>query len=444
MRRAFFLITLSSAVAFGGVAPGRAQTTPGALGDALSKTAPSPTTTVTQVAQPVTQAVTQTAAPVTQAAAPVTQAVTQAAAPVTQTVTETAKPVTQTVTETAKPVTQTVTETAARAPKAPTPVSSSPSRSASGETRAPAGEPGAGTPAAGPTARSGEGRAGGTDASADRPSATAGTGADATATRRASRTRARRAGRTAPAVRAAKIRRLVEAESTCLMELSLQERRVVVLRAALNRPEPRTRGAVARIIDLSPAKVLRIERRAVRQLRAGCGGPASTGVTTTAALQPLATTVSTVAFGTPAATLLAQAGDASDVTSTADTGFTGSSGRKFDSDGSSGSDGTRDSLNGAVEIPGTEPGERLVTVTTAASEAGGASSRVLAALFAVLAMSGALALALGGRRGDRLFMVQGALVRRPVLLGGLKVVSVVVAGLLVGAALGLLAGALFH
>ena len=62
----------------------------------------------------------------------------------------------------------------------------------------------------------------------------------------------------------------------CLDGLPTLERRVLVLRAGLGPGRPRARARVARVLDLSAARVRRLERRGLRRLRGlargGCGG----------------------------------------------------------------------------------------------------------------------------------------------------------------------------
>jgi hypothetical protein len=64
-----------------------------------------------------------------------------------------------------------------------------------------------------------------------------------------------------------RLRRLVLALPACVQRLSTIERRVLVLRAGVGAGAPRSRGAVARQLDLTVRRVTRVERAGVRRLR---------------------------------------------------------------------------------------------------------------------------------------------------------------------------------
>jgi hypothetical protein len=80
------------------------------------------------------------------------------------------------------------------------------------------------------------------------------------------------------------LRRAVVRLQGCLGQLPHLERRVLVLRAGVGIGHPRSRARVARITGLRRARVARLERRGLRQLRAlGRAGacPVSTGAAQT-------------------------------------------------------------------------------------------------------------------------------------------------------------------
>ena len=73
-----------------------------------------------------------------------------------------------------------------------------------------------------------------------------------------------------------RLRRTVGRYRTCLDGLPALERRVIVLRTGLGAGDPRTRAGVGRRLDISARRVGRLERRALRRLRGGCGGGSGT------------------------------------------------------------------------------------------------------------------------------------------------------------------------
>lgn len=65
----------------------------------------------------------------------------------------------------------------------------------------------------------------------------------------------------------------------CLPDVTRRQARVLVLRGSLGRSKPTSRAAIAQALDLSVARVVRLERQGVRSLRArasttGCAGQA--------------------------------------------------------------------------------------------------------------------------------------------------------------------------
>ncbi|HET8757234.1 MAG TPA: hypothetical protein VFM58_14540, partial [Solirubrobacteraceae bacterium] len=95
----------------------------------------------------------------------------------------------------------------------------------------------------------------------------------ARAARAATRTRAERRRD------ARRLRRKVARLSSCLDDLATDQRRVLILRSGYGSADPHSRRRVARILDVRPRKVRRLERRALREAgqlrRAGaCRGSA--------------------------------------------------------------------------------------------------------------------------------------------------------------------------
>jgi hypothetical protein len=84
-----------------------------------------------------------------------------------------------------------------------------------------------------------------------------------------------------------RLRRAVLTRRGCLGALPRLARRVLVLRAGVGRPKPRSRRTVARILDRRVSRIRRVERRALRQLRnlaeGGCGASSPAAVTTAGA-----------------------------------------------------------------------------------------------------------------------------------------------------------------
>jgi hypothetical protein len=72
----------------------------------------------------------------------------------------------------------------------------------------------------------------------------------------------------ASAHREVRLRRAVRAVSGCLGSLAAAERRVLVLRSGLGAGPPRSRRAVARILDVRVPRVRRLERTGLRHARA--------------------------------------------------------------------------------------------------------------------------------------------------------------------------------
>ncbi len=97
--------------------------------------------------------------------------------------------------------------------------------------------------------------------------------------RKARTRRARRAGRETSSKR---LRRLLEPLAACVARLKPLQERVLVRRAGLRGFKARTRRELATILDTSRARIGRIERRALHNLRrevraGGCTTPASSG-----------------------------------------------------------------------------------------------------------------------------------------------------------------------
>jgi hypothetical protein len=159
----------------------------------------------------------------------------------------------------------------------------------SGSTRAASGSSSSGSSG---TSGGGSGGGGGTGAAGSTPGGSASSGGGATGSEgesgrdRSPRTRAqRRAARVQRRERA--LRRDVLRLQGCLASVPRSERRVLALRAGVGRARPHTRTEVARITHLKRKRVVTLERRGLRRLRAlgragACGVP--TGSTTTAAV----------------------------------------------------------------------------------------------------------------------------------------------------------------
>ncbi|HET9739266.1 MAG TPA: hypothetical protein VFP78_14215 [Solirubrobacteraceae bacterium] len=81
-----------------------------------------------------------------------------------------------------------------------------------------------------------------------------------------------------------RVRRAVLRFSSCLDDISSLQRRVLLLRAGLGAGPARSRRSVARKLDIRPRRVMRLERRGLRRVRAlvrggVCGaGDGGTGV----------------------------------------------------------------------------------------------------------------------------------------------------------------------
>ena len=77
------------------------------------------------------------------------------------------------------------------------------------------------------------------------------------------------------------LRETVASAGRCLDDLSAAQRRVLTLRAGVGAGPPRSRGGVARRLDISVRRVARLEGTGLSRLRAlarsgGCGAPAET------------------------------------------------------------------------------------------------------------------------------------------------------------------------
>lgn len=151
--------------------------------------------------------------------------------------------------------------------------------------------------------------------------------------------------------RSRKVRETVRIHSACLDDLDrLRQRRVLRLRAALDEPKPRTREAVAGLLELGLGKVIRAELRGAKALEraaeAGCGtithggGSGADGQLDPRWTPGVASRRFTAATSAPDGTQLADA-DALEVAGerasggrSPDGGRSGAStGRRFDSDG---------------------------------------------------------------------------------------------------------------
>jgi hypothetical protein len=85
-----------------------------------------------------------------------------------------------------------------------------------------------------------------------------------------------------------RLRRTVRRLRACLGGLPALERKVLVLRSGLGPRHARSRAQVARTLDLSPRRVRRVERRALRRLREGCARRPAAVPSEPAALAPAA------------------------------------------------------------------------------------------------------------------------------------------------------------
>jgi hypothetical protein len=164
----------------------------------------------------------------------------------------------------------------------------------SGSTRAASGSSSSGSSgtSGGGSGGGGGGGSGGGGAAGSTPGGSASSGGGATGSEgqsgrdRSPRTRAqRRAARVQRRERA--LRRDVLRLQDCLASVPRSERRVLALRAGVGRARPHSRTEVARITHLKRKRVVTLERRGLRRLRAlgragACGVP--TGSTTTAAV----------------------------------------------------------------------------------------------------------------------------------------------------------------
>jgi hypothetical protein len=149
---------------------------------------------------------------------------------------------------------------------------------------------GGGGTAGGGGGATGGGGGGGTGAAGSTPSGSASPGGGATGTEgqsgqnRSPRTRAhRRAARVQRRERA--LRRDVLRLKGCLASVPRSERRVLALRAGVGRARPHSRTEVARITHLKRKRVVTLERRGLRRLRAlgragACGVPAASTTAT--------------------------------------------------------------------------------------------------------------------------------------------------------------------
>ena len=165
---------------------------------------------------------------------------------------------------------------AVRVPRPAAPQSSGGSAAESVSRAAPSGSGGRSTPTAaarGGRAAEPSGRAGGGAAGVRSPGRRArGSGAGAAAGAAQARDREAPRVRRRERRRQQRLRQTVGRYRTCLDGLPALERRVLVLRTGLGARDPRTRAGVGRRLDISARRVGRLERRALRRLRGGCGG----------------------------------------------------------------------------------------------------------------------------------------------------------------------------
>ena len=191
--------------------------------------------------------------------------------------------------------TPSVSTPAGTVPSTSTPSVSTPSVSTPGSAGARSGGGSTGSSASGPSGSSGS--AGGSGGGAPGTTGTAGsttgsqtssgagaTGADGQSTRNGSSNGKPRSRAARVRQRERDLRRTVLRFHGCLSRVPRSERRVLSLRAGVGRLRPHTRSEVARITHLRRARVVKLERRGLRRLRAlnRAGACQDAGASTTA------------------------------------------------------------------------------------------------------------------------------------------------------------------